>query len=101
MGEVRHTAGPWSADKYGQLRSPDGKQVDVWGCGIAWVSRDDEAEANARLIAASPDLLEALRGARQTILDLKNARWSEAEGSDEEWVAEIDAAIAKATGSDQ
>lgn len=36
---------------------------------------------------------EVLKSARETILDLKNARWSEAEGSDEAWVADIDAAI--------
>jgi len=51
-----------------------------------------------RVLEQRSGLLEALRAARQTVLDLKNSRWSEVEGSDEEWVAEIDAAIAKATG---
>ncbi len=37
---------------------------------------------------------EALEGARETILELIRARGSEAEGSDDEWVADIDAAIA-------
>ena len=56
-----HTKGPWVMDRYQQLRSPDGVQVGVWGAGISWVSRSDEAEANARLIAAAPDLLEACK----------------------------------------
>ena len=56
-----HTPGPWVKDRYQQLIAANGKQVGVWGCGISWVSRDGEAEANARLIAAAPDLLEALQ----------------------------------------
>lgn len=57
-----------------------------------------EAFANARLIAAAPDLLAALREARETILQLKNSRWSECEGSDAEWVGGLDVVIARATG---
>lgn len=62
--------------------------------------RDQWDRANAAE-ARVYELLAVLRSTRQTILGLKNARWSEAEGSDEEWVAEINAAIARATGSDQ
>lgn len=53
--------------------------------------------ATARTI---PALLEALRDARETILYLKNARWSECEGSDADWIGEIDAALALATGGE-
>lgn len=38
-------------------------------------------------------LEEALKDARESIIHLKNQRWSEIEGTDAEWVAEIDAAL--------
>lgn len=63
-----------------------------------WEARyRDEAAENAHLHAEIARKDEALKGARETILDLKNARWSEAEGTDAEWVAEIDAALSNAT----
>ena len=68
MSEAKHTEGPWTAD------DGDG---GVWGVfseadsdGIAYLAeptrdmrllRPDEAAANARLIAAAPDLLQALK----------------------------------------
>lgn len=42
----------------------------------------------------------ALRGAREMILDMKNARWSEREGSDSEWVSDIDAALSSTPPAD-
>jgi hypothetical protein len=60
-GMSTHTPGPWKKSKYGELKNPEGQQVMVWGCGIAHSMRTSETEANARLIAAAPDLLEALK----------------------------------------
>lgn len=60
MTEVKFTKGPWVKGKYGQLSNPDGKSIGVWDCGIAIVYRDEESEANSRLIAAAPDMYEAL-----------------------------------------
>ncbi len=57
---TKHTPGPWVKDEYGDLRSPTGEQVSVWGLGISHGQRDDKREANANLIAAAPELLEAL-----------------------------------------
>lgn len=54
--------------------------------------------AIAKMAVAAPDLAEALVEAREVIITLKNARWSEAEGSDSDWVGFIDAALLKATG---
>lgn len=59
MSDVKHTPGPWVKGKFGQLYGASGRQVGVWDAGIARVSRDAEAEANARLIAAAPELLAA------------------------------------------
>ena len=83
-----HTPGPWVADEY-----PHG---DCWqikygthGNWLAEVMIDGDhkgAAADARLIAAAPDLLEALRLARDHFVNSKSA------------CAEIcDAAILKAT----
>lgn len=48
------------------------------------------AECEARLRKA----VEALRGSRETILQLVNSRGSEAEGTDEDWVGDIDTTLA-------
>lgn len=52
----KHTPGPWSAEHWA------GKWyvVDHIDISVASISRD--SEANANLIAAAPDLLEALEG---------------------------------------
>src|SRR3546814_2071642 len=62
---ANHTPGPWRADPYNDIRtSPD-------GCKIAAVVTHygtlNAADANARLIAAAPDLLDALTEARRII----------------------------------
>jgi len=67
---AKHTLGPWSIDRtserHGQRpygisagkRGPTPKNIVNWG-GIA-APASQESEANARLIASAPDLLEAL-----------------------------------------
>jgi len=60
---MRHTPGPWTAfETYPQrhtVGTPNGKICDLWGMDPAFFT--DEDQANLRLIAASPDLLAALR----------------------------------------
>lgn len=77
MKEFRHTKGPWIYDKrlYGsRITSPNISITYVNGdipCiarvfrhksakGIKVYSDDEEAEANAKLIAAAPEMLDAL-----------------------------------------
>ena len=61
--QAKHTPGPWYVEQDG-----DAWKINSDECGIALVhdpiaielDRADEIEANARLIAAAPELLEAL-----------------------------------------
>ena len=55
-----HTPGPWDyRDPDGKVRANGEVVATVW----QWLVKDrwDERDANARLIAAAPDLLAALR----------------------------------------
>jgi hypothetical protein len=100
MGDAKHTRLPWTA-----ILGPD---ESAWMVGpgnadgadyVADVHRltsgrsDAESDANARLIAAAPELVEALLVARRAL-------WNEAVVKPrlfgEEAVATIDAALAKA-----
>lgn len=106
-----NSAQPVFRDRHRMVPAADIVQFEVGDPSVRGFAQAKETEsvyrldvdgidnADARLIAAAPDLLEALIEARQTILDLKNARWSECEGSDADWVGEIDAALAKARQS--
>ena len=98
---AKHTPGPWSWCAVGweepsgafdiEATTADGRHVII-ASRYDWQHRVEESEANARLIAAAPELLEALRGLR---------RWMGPCGLDEEIDAAMraaDAAIAKATG---
>lgn len=60
-----HTPGPWNSDDWGKISADDGRAV-AFAAGarvdVADVeSRNGEASANARLIAAAPDMYRALR----------------------------------------
>ena len=107
MSGDQHTPGPWRV-----YRSPDGSAIigigvnrpgdpdhgagitdprfGLWGSGA-------EREANARLIAAAPDLLSALKLFRTKVYNAALCS-----GMDHEWATEAcslaDAAIAKAEG---
>ena len=67
MNEVRHTPGPWQVrhDHGATTKTFGGPHVQAGKRVIAWpefpsVDENDTSEANARLIAAAPDLLDAL-----------------------------------------
>lgn len=63
---TKHTPGPWSFEECGadpsvyKLMSEDGGVIGFPVRGTGGKSQRKEFEANARLIAAAPDLLEAL-----------------------------------------
>ena len=61
-GEVMsHTPGPWkwNNEGYSYLRTATGEDVHDFGCGCCSCT-SSLSDANARLIAAAPELLEAL-----------------------------------------
>lgn len=60
---------PWVMGKHEQVRSPDGRQVSVWGAGIAWASRDTETEANGALLVAAVNALPALLDERDRLIE--------------------------------
>ena len=55
-----HTPGPWTADARGLIWRVELKIADTCPRGLAHVAPKSERPANARLIAAAPDLLAAL-----------------------------------------
>lgn len=100
MTQTKHTQGPWRTSLTEGQRAWN-VSSEATGRTVAIVSDwSPEAEANARLIAAAPELLEALKSARfaiQVTLDSglvteKNVRST---------LNHIDAAIAKAEGGAQ
>ena len=97
-----HTPGPWETQEleysfrvvdHRAMKFNNSRICDVqhWSAGIRGPDRE-EARSNARLIAAAPDLLEALK----ELLDQDD------HGQDEIWVRnKARAAIAKATGEQE
>ena len=71
--EAKHTPGPWRA-----FKSTDGYSVDDYIGGIQPAPKvegngEDEARANAALIGAAPDLLEAAKQALHVIQQHEDA----------------------------
>ena len=97
----KHTPGPWTWGKrklaeapVGTLYGKDGAVVCDFGDATQFYPSEGElpSAADARLIAAAPDLLETLQRARQ-VLHLTHRY--------DRLVDLCDAAIAKATGGDK
>ena len=115
MSETKHTPGPWNVDPSypGDVCAGTGHDVAVT-CykGMKPIDLDgtestigpqsrEEAEANARLIAASPDLLAALQEWMSANREVAECGHDEQRAADErEQIAREMAAvaIAKATG---
>jgi hypothetical protein len=97
--QVKHTKGPWGVN-------PVNAQVDAFAtgeplpiCQLLWPTDErSEAEtfANARLIAAAPDLLAELEWVRKGLEQLRHMKGLRS--SSEALIARIDAVIARATG---
>lgn len=97
MTQAKHTPGPWIIEDI----TDDGQSV-ISAASKNWIdfarvwvvtdeSTDKEGEANARLIAAAPELLEALKD----VMSAVELGWI----PDGESMFNARAAIAKATGA--
>jgi hypothetical protein len=91
---MSHTPGPWTyregyrgTEEYVVQRGHEG------GFVVEGLSKE-RAEADARLIAAAPELLEVLKAARRAISEVENPRQLQVVKT----LAALDAAIAKAEG---
>lgn len=60
MKDAKHTPGPWGTDNYDSepYINTDGGETNIAMC---FDLRDGRQKANARLIAAAPELLEAAK----------------------------------------
>lgn len=93
MSETKHTPGPWGAELSPYRRTLSVVSETTWICGELLnpsTMPEEEAWANARLIASAPDLLAALKLAKHMFIanELDLPRTFEV----------IDAAISKAEG---
>ena len=93
----KHTPGPWRVD--GNLRSVDGKCFTgeyKTICSPVRGGNPEEADSNARLISAAPEMYEALKLVYDcTFLDSRCTEHQWITASDA-----VEAAIAKAEGRD-
>jgi len=106
--KIQHTAGPWVLEagrtiktqhgefcltyQHDKRGNPSFRPVDGWS----------ELDANARVIAAAPELLAALRALASTARTFRNVPQEDQEWTsiDEDALTVAFAAIAKATGEE-
>jgi hypothetical protein len=110
---TKHTPGPWAIE---QFAHPYGRHEDrtitrrlangnPFRIGRAYnIAGPEETDANARLIAAAPELLAALEIAERRIVELCRAvcvlSGNPKKARAEDYAGEIREAIKKATGQD-
>ena len=58
---MSHTPGPWHVGKRDPEWLPIRDANDLWVCDCGFRNEVSENEANARLIAAAPDLLSSVK----------------------------------------
>ena len=73
MSAPKHTPGPWKPVEFGGVQIGGGRNYEVAVCTI-WDSRSKRGIANARLIAAAPELLEAAEGLASDVQCLVDCR---------------------------
>lgn len=101
MGDAKHTPGPWEAVeptaidyRAMQIQTAESLIAVCCGGGPKRAISAPEERANARLIAAAPDMSDALRAARTYLMDVSKDRGDAARGT----LEIINAALSKAEG---
>ncbi len=97
----KHTPGPWRVVFGNRLGIHGPKDEIGWPKPIVYnagLCTDEEAQANAQLIAAAPELLEALEDAWKEMAGWSWTGSADRKGPYDEHRARIRAAIAKAKG---
>ena len=89
---TKHTPGKWNIVESNKIDEEAHIQTDLKSICRMWIQMDSQDMANARLIAAAPDLLEALKA---LVADLKPYM---GQGRMDDKIRNAIAAIAKATG---
>ena len=101
MAEIKHTSGPWSILIEGNncfVESPEKWTIARVSHPFPFTTTDDERDANARLIAAAPDLLEALIAAEAALNKIRVCCMHTAWDATGPAVIAARAAISRATG---
>ena len=99
--QMAHTPGPWHCHYLGEIAEQDvdgclatgitTASIDEFlkeggrGDLVAWVPHDRNEEANARLIAAAPELLAAIKVAEEFISKQNELLLPASHGGDAEW----------------
>jgi hypothetical protein len=100
MSESRFTPGPWRAEGPDDFRDfnilHDGDSLAV-AAAVSNMRSLDEIEANARLIAAAPDLIEALEDLKRELV-LSDVDLDYIESHFRPWLNKAESAAAKARG---
>lgn len=93
--KTEHTQGPWYYNKHMKGYAIHNVHFGTYNVAIA-VDRGGETESNARLIAAAPELLEAVTAMMHDI-EIFYAKYRD---PNSEYLKNLKAAIAKATGKE-
>lgn len=101
MPDTQHTPGPWRPNG-NTVEIANGMALRVATCtpiGTGYASKGrEESRANARLIAAAPDLLEELKNCISLLESLRGSEANE-DGMIDHQISEARAAISKAAAT--
>lgn len=92
---VKHTPGPWKASGT-SVYAETGREI-IFGAYNMWLGEIEERKANARLIAAAPELLEALESTAAALAEIQNQETCDCE----DLLRFACAAIARARGENK